>query len=719
MKPDFTGWATVYGIECADGRTIKHNAFLHQDNTKVPLVWSHQHDDPEKVLGHAFLYHKEEGVYTEAFFNDSPAGQNAKFAVQHGDVDSLSIYANRLKETNKNVSHGNIKEVSLVLSGANSEAKIDNVYMRHGDSVETLEGEAIIYTGEKILVHSDDENDNHEGGDEDSELDAQDVLESLDEEQSEIIHDLLEAALTHSEEGPEEHLVQAVFNSLTEEQQVVIHGLIGDALAQEENSTEGANSMPTLQHEGKTVKDVFDAMTEEQQNVVYFLIAQAIEENGGSAEHSEPDTQFIAHAIQEGFANMPRNLFESHGSGKSGEPDVTLSHDDLAAIMTEAKKPGSTLKEAFLAHAGTYGIDDIDVLFPDAKALTNTPDVIGRRTEWVAGVLNGARHSPFSRIKSLAVDITADEARAKGYVKGNLKKEEVIKLLKRVTTPTTVYKKQKLDRDDIIDIVDLDVVVWLKAEMRLMLDEEIARAILIGDGREPDDEDKIDEEKLRPIAWDHEMYAHPVTLPTNVSGDALVESILRSRKHYKGTGNPTMYTTDDILTDLMLLKDNDGRRHYKTEEELAAALRVKNIVVVEVMESTPDLLAILVNIADYTIGADKGGQISMFEDFDIDYNQEKYLIETRISGCLTKPKSAVVIKRTSGTTVSPTTPTFNQATNTITIPTVTGVSYYIDDEVVTGNVTITQTEDVEARPNAGYNFPHNTDADWTFAYVAP
>jgi HK97 family phage major capsid protein len=338
--------------------------------------------------------------------------------------------------------------------------------------------------------------------------------------------------------------------------------------------------------------------------------------------------------------------------------------------------------------------------------------------EWVAGILNGVRKSPFSRIKSMAVDITADEARAKGYVKGNLKKDEIVKLLKRVTTPTTIYKKQKLDRDDIIDIVDLNVVAWIKAEMRVMLDEEIARAILIGDGREVDDEDKIDEEKIRPIAYDDDMYSHKVTLPSNVSGDAIVEGILRSRKNYKGTGNPTMYTTDDILTDLILLKDTTNRRLYTTETELAAALRVREIVVVEALETTPDILAILVNISDYTVGADKGGEISMFEDFDIDYNQEKFLIETRMSGCLVKPKSAVVVRRTSGTTVSPTTPSFDQATNVITIPTVTGVQYFIDDAPVTGDVTITQTEDVEARPAAGYNFPHNTDADWTFAYTA-
>jgi hypothetical protein len=697
-------------------------AFQHQDQMKVPLVWAHQHNDPENVLGHAILEYRDKGVYARAFFNDSPRGEASRIAVEHGDYDSLSIYANKLREDNsKNVLHGDIKEVSLVLAGANPGAKIDNVYLRHGDSVETLEGEAILYTGEHILMHSDeDDNDNDEDGDDDvTELDVQEVLESLNDTQSEVIHGILEAALTHTEADLDDGLVQTVFNSLTEDQQAVVHDMLGEALEHAENSTEGVN-MTTLQHEGKTVQDVFNTFNEEQKNVFYFLLAEAVDKAGsGSAAHSEIDTNFIAHSIQEGFANMPRNLFETHGSGaRAGVKEESLSHDQLAAILTDAKKPGATLKESFLSHATEYGIENIDYLFPDAKTLSNSPEIISRRMEWVAGILNGVRKSPFSRIKSMAVDITADEARAKGYVKGNLKKDEIVKLLKRVTTPTTIYKKQKLDRDDIIDIVDLNVVAWIKAEMRVMLDEEIARAILIGDGREVDDEDKIDEEKIRPIAYDDDMYSHKVTLPSNVSGDAIVEGILRSRKNYKGTGNPTMYTTDDILTDLILLKDTTNRRLYTTETELAAALRVREIVVVEALETTPDILAILVNISDYTVGADKGGEISMFEDFDIDYNQEKFLIETRMSGCLVKPKSAVVVRRTSGTTVSPTTPSFDQATNVITIPTVTGVQYFIDDAPVTGDVTITQTEDVEARPAAGYNFPHNTDADWTFAYTA-
>lgn len=728
MEPDFSGWATKNGLKCSDGRTIMGGAFKHQDKMKVPLVWGHQHNDIDQVLGHAILENRNEGVYTYGFFNDSEKGKSAREAVKHGDVGSLSIYANKLREENKNVLHGDIKEVSLVLAGANPGAVIDNVYIRHGDEVSTLEGEAIIYTEEALVLHHSD------GGNEaeEKELDTQEVLNSLTEDQKTVVHGLLEAALTHNTEDPENLQVQTDFEALTEEQQQVVHSLIGEALEHSSTSIEGVTVTTNLQHAGaagtQTVQEVVDSMSPEQQKVLYFLIEKGVEKATAgapaAAAHSDEDTKALIHtAIQEGLENMSRNVFEQNNKNK-GASEATLSHDQLSTILEDAKKNGS-LKDSFLSHAVSYGIEDIDILFPDAQSITSAPDVIGRRTEWVAAVLGNSKHSPFSRIKSTAVDLTADEARAKGYVKGNLKKEEVIKLLKRVTTPTTVYKKQKLDRDDIIDITDLDVVSWLKAEMRVMLDEEIARAILIGDGREADDEDKINEDHLRPIAWDDEMYSHSVTVPSNVSGDALVESILRARKYYKGTGTPSLYTTDDILTDLILLKDKIGRRQYNTEAELAAALRVDKIIVVEVMESTPDILGIIVNIADYTIGADKGGQVSMFDDFDIDYNQQKYLIETRISGCLTKPKSAVVVKRTSGTTVTPTAPAFDQATNTLTIPSITGVEYYdvtsttgTDTLLTAGNKTITETTDVEARPATGYNFPHNTDADWTYPYTA-
>lgn len=676
MEPDFSGWATKWNIRCSDGRTIMPEAFTHMDGTKVPLVWQHTHGDSDNILGHAILSAKPEGMWVDGYFNETPKAQNAKMSVQHKDIDSLSIYANRLVEKSKQVFHGIIREVSLVLTGANPGAKIENVRVAHAfdDEIETLDDEAVIYTG-LTLAHSDN-----------NESETMDI---------------------------EDKTVQDIYETMNEEQKTVLQYMVGVALDSAEDDGEEVSHAD----EDATVKDIYDAMTDAQKTVVHYMIGLALEQ-AGEAKHSDESN----HPFYQKDNGMPRNIFEQNDNSYDGP---SLSHSDLETITENAKKVGS-LKEAFLEHAESlgYGIDDIDFLFPDAKNLQNTPELIARRTEWVKKVLDAAKHSPFSRIKSTAFDLTAEQARAKGYAKGNLKKEEVIKLLKRVTTPTTVYKKQKLDRDDIIDITDLDVVAWLKWEMRFMLEEELARAILIGDGREPDDPDKIDEDKLRPIAWDNEMYAHPVTVPANIGADAIVESVLRARKFYKGTGTPTFYTTDDILTDMILIKDRIGRRLYATEAELAAALRVDSIVVVEPMEDTPDILGIIVNMADYTIGADKGGQLSMFDDFDIDYNQEKYLIETRASGMLTKPKSAVVIKRTSGTTVTPVAPAFDSATNTITVPSIAGVSYFdvtnpiADSELADGSaVVIDKTTDVEARPDSGYNFPHNTDADWTFAYT--
>jgi HK97 family phage prohead protease len=751
-KPDFSGYATKNGLKCSDGRTIMPGAFKHNDTMRVPLVWQHLHNEPENILGHAILENREDGVYAHAYFNSSEKAQTAKIAVKHGDITMLSIYANNLTQSGKNVLHGDIKEVSLVLSGANPGAKIDNVNLMHGDgSLDELDDEVIIHTGLE-LEHSDDEQEQEPSNEQEQEqekpavelaaepvvepvveptpvdaspaekeeLTNQEVLDTLDEDQKAVVYDLLGEALEHAETSAlDQGLVQSVFESLNEEQEAVVRELIGGAL--EHANTQGEDMTTELQHAGeKTVKDVFDSMTEEQKNVVYFMIGEALEEAGSGDSDSElkqsDNSEAIMHALQEGFESMSRNAFQNNGVGVA-EERPTLTHSQLETIVEDAKKVGS-FKEAFLSHAGTYGIDNIDVLFPDAQSLRNAPDVLGRRQEWVTDVLGGAKHSPFSRIKSTAVDLTADEARAKGYVKGNLKKDEIIKLLKRVTTPTTIYKKQKLDRDDIVDITDLDVVAWLKAEMRLMLDEELARAILIGDGREVDDEDKIDEEKIRPIARDVDMYAHSITVASELSADAIIESVLRTRTYYKGTGTPTFYTTDAILTDLILLKDKVGRRLYETEASLAAALRVSKIVTVEVMESAPDILGIVVNMADYTIGADKGGQISMFDDFDIDYNQQKYLIETRVSGALTKPKSAIVIKKTLGVVVTPQTPSFNGATNTITVPSVAGVVYYNAETgaQISGSVVISETTEVEARPDTGYSFPHNTDADWTYVY---
>ncbi|WBF79057.1 major capsid and protease fusion protein [Arthrobacter phage Hankly] len=654
-KPDFSGWATRSDIVCSDGRTIKDNAFKHQDKIRVPLVWQHQHNTPENVLGHAILENRQGGVYCYGYFNATDAANHISKSLVNGDLDSLSIYANGLRQSSKKeVLHGNITEVSLVLKGANEGAKIENVYIKHSDDhYEPIEDEGIIYSM-LPLEHSD---------------------------------------------------------------------------------TQGDEQMPDLEHaedQKKTVKEVLDTLTEEQKEAVYYMVGEALDENAEDdedAEHgdkegssfSEEDLkEIIKHAYTEGAEEMARNVFDqTKGNGPADE--TVLAHADALEIATKSMSnlaKYGTLQESVLAHAQEYGIENIEILFPDAKAISNSPEIIGRRTEWVAEVLTKTKHSPFSRIKSTAVDLTADEARAKGYVKGNLKKEEIIKLLKRVTTPTTIYKKQKLDRDDIVDIVDFNVVVWLKAEMRLMLDEELARAVLIGDGRESDDEDKVDEDKIRPIAYDADMYAHQVVVASDLAPGEIVETVLRTRTYYKGTGTPTFFTTDAILTDLILEKDKVGRRLYETEQSLAAALRVDKIVTVEVMEDAPDIVGIIVNLADYTIGSDKGGEVNMFDDFDIDYNQQKYLIETRVSGALTKPKSAVVIKRTLGTVVSPVSPSYDGATHTITIPSIAGVVYSIDGETVTGDVEIMETTDVEARPATGYSFPPNTGRDWTFVYTA-
>ena len=570
MKFDFSGYATKNDLKCADGRTIRHNAFKDNDGHTVPLVWQHIHNDPGNVLGHAVLENRDDGVYTFCKFNDTPAGQNAKLLVQHGDITSLSIYANKLVQKGQDVIHGAIREVSLVLSGANPGALIDNLSISHSDGGYTdVDDEAIIYTGLPI---------------------SEEELEHEDKEEKKDMS----------------------------------------------------------QNGSKTVQDVFDSMSEEQKNVVYAMLAQVTEDvkHGYYDEEDE-----LEHDNLGGGYNMKRNVFDNDQNNEGG---AVLNHSQIKAIFEDAQKTGS-LKESVLAHAQTYGIEDIDILFPDAKTLTPTPDFISRRMGWVPGVINGTHHSPFSRIKSVHADITADEARAKGYVKASLKTEEVFGLIQRVTTPTTIYKKQKLDRDDIIDITDLDVVAWLKKEMRMMLDEELAKAVLIGDGREPGSPDKIKEEHIRPIYKDADMYAHKVTLDNKVDTDDIVEAIIRSRKHYKGSGNPVLYTTTDLLTDMLLSKDQMGRRLYSTEAELASALRVSSIVEVEVMDGVSradddesvdlDLLGIIVNLKDYNMGADKGGQVSMFDDFDIDYNQYKYLIETRCSGALTKPKSAIVIEK--------------------------------------------------------------------------
>lgn len=581
-KFDFSGWATKANIKCADGRTIMPDAFKHNNGKTVPLVWNHQHNDPNEVLGHALLENRKEGVYAYCTFNDTESGQVAKKLVQHGDVDALSIYANQLKELMSHVIHGNIREVSLVLAGANPGASIQNV-IKHG---EEFDDEAEIYTGENIeMMHSGCETSNSSEEDDKKKKKKEDELE-------------------HSKENPNN----------------------------EEKKDDGE----------KTVADVFNTLNEDQKTVVYAMLGHVLNDDGAASENKGGDE------------DMKHNVFDQDETKQDG----VLSHDAMNTIITDAKRYGS-LKESFLAHAGDYGINDIDWLFPEARTLNTPPEFIKRDTGWVQKVMNSTKHSPFSRIKSMFADITEDDARAKGYIKGKLKKEEVFGLLKRTTTPTTIYKKQKLDRDDIIDITDFDVVSWLKGEMRMMLDEEIARAILVGDGRLASSDDKINEQNIRPIWTDSDLFTVKAAVNiTSTSTDEekakeFIRTVIKSRKNYKGSGEPTLYTTEDVLTDCLLIEDTNGRVIYDSIAKLATTLRVKEIVTVPVLENlsrqdsdgnTLGLMGLIVNLADYNVGADKGGAISMFDDFDIDYNQQKYLIETRCSGALIKPYSAIALE---------------------------------------------------------------------------
>ena len=572
MKYDFSGWATRNNIKCSDGRTILRDAFKHNDGQTVPLVWNHQHNESANVLGHAVLENREEGVYAYCTFNDTEAGKNAKLLVEHGDVTALSIYANQLKQNGSNVMHGTIREVSLVLAGANPGAFIDSI-IRHG---EFCEDEAVIYTGENL-------------------------------------------SLEHADQKPSDK-------------------------AGEDNKGDGK----VEGNKEKTIKDVVDSMSEEQKNVLYALVGQALEGKEMAQSAIEENNNIEDGGEQE----MKHNVFE----GRETDKKDVLSHDAMETILKDAKRYGS-LKESFLAHANDYGIKEIEWLFPDAKNVNMPPDFIKRDDSYVQKVMRGVHHVPFSRIKSMHADITADQARAKGYIKGKLKKEEVFTLLKRTTTPTTIYKKQKLDRDDVVDITDFDVVAWLKMEMRMMLDEEIARAILVGDGRLSSDDDKINEMCIRPIATDADLYCvkAKVSVAAAATEDeiakAFIRTVIKSRKEYKGSGSPTLFTTEDVLTNCLLLEDKNGRIIYDTVEKLATALRVKEIVTVEVMEGAKTkveeqekpLMALMVNLVDYYVGADKGGAVNMFDDFDIDYNQQKYLMETRCSGALVKPYSAIAV----------------------------------------------------------------------------
>ena len=594
---DFAGWVTKNDLLCTDGRTIRRDAFKDCDGIEVPLVYHHDHSDPTNILGKVLLENRPEGVYGYGFFNDTEKAQHSKEAVKHGDIKYLSIYANKLKQNAGDVLHGMIREVSLVMTGANPGAKIETC-LGHA---EEFDEEAIITTGE-MLMHEED------------------------------------TELEHAE----------------------------DTAAKAEDAKENNDDSD------ETIEDVFNTLNEKQKKAVYALIGLAIQ-----------DKEEAKHEDEEGDDSMKYNAFENQAAPVKNY----ISHEDFKTILADAKRCGS-MKEAVLAHMEnedgvlyhsfpdggvptdgmtgpsqstaeqTYGFRDPDMLFPEYKSLNNPPEWIKRDTGWVAKVMGKVGHTPFSRIKSVFADITEDEARAKGYMKGNLKKDEVFTLLKRQTDPQTIYKRQKMDRDDIIDITDFDVVRWIKAEMRVMLDEEIARAILIGDGRQNSSDDKISELHIRPVVSDAPLFTVPCTVtveanatPSDIA-EAFIEAAIRNRRFYKGSGNPDLYTTSELLTEMLMLKDGIGHRLYKTREELATALMVNSIIEVEVMEgfqlNSKPFLGVIVNLADYRVGADKGGALELFDDFDIDYNQYKYLLETRISGALVKPFSALAFTQTTG-----------------------------------------------------------------------
>lgn len=582
---DFSGWATRNDLKCSDGRVIRRDAFKHDDGIKVPLVWNHQHNDPRNVLGHAWLENRPEGVYTYGFFNDSESGEIGKILVKHGDICALSIYANQLQQRGCDVLHGEIREVSLVHAGANPGAFIDSM-LKHG---EDSDDEAIIYTGMPLY-------------------------------------------LSHSDADKQEDKAD-------------------DGEKKETSEKKDEPEKKTDSDEEKTVADVINSMTEEQKNVMYAMIGQAMDDQGESDPESEDNNDDDSKG---GTNTMKHNVFDKDDRQKEKvlvhSDGSEVSSEEISTIFGDIKRYGS-LKDSVLAH----GIDNVDYLFPDAQTLANTPEFIQRDTGWVKKVMSGVHHTPFSRIKSIFADITEDDARAKGYFKGKLKKEEVFGLLKRTTTPTTVYKKQKMDRDDVVDITDFDVVAWLKSEMRMMLDEELARAYLIGDGRLASSDDKINEQNIRPILKDEELYTIQATVSVQSSATEddkareFIRTAIKARKNYKGSGQPTLYTTEDILTDCLLLTDTTGRDLYTDVAQLAKKLRVKEIVTVPVMEGVNGknggaLMGIIVNLADYNVGADRGGAVNMFDDFDIDYNQQKYLIETRCSGALIKPYSAIALE---------------------------------------------------------------------------
>ncbi len=658
MEPDFSGYATRAGLKCSDGRTITPEAFKHMDGKTVPLVWQHDHSGPEKILGHAILRHVADGMRSDAFFNETAAGQAAKALVLHGDVKFLSIYANQLVEKSKQVLHGMIREVSLVLAGANPGAFIDNVRIAHSaDDIEILEDEAIIHTGIEIEI----------------------TVAKTEDKSDSVEH----------KDNPN---VRAVYESLNDEQKQLFHTMVAEALAsQQDDAAEHSDG------EDKTDEDK-------------------------DLEHKEG-------------TEVTRNVFDQTDATK-GATGPVISHADVQAIFANGKKLGSFREaiHAFLDEKGLqHGINDIDLLFPDAKMVMDAPEWDKRRTEWVSVVLNGTRKTPFSRIKTMTANLTLLAARAKGYVKGALKKEEFFGITKRTTGPTTVYKKQSLDRDDVVDIQDFDVVAWLWGEIRMMLEEEVARAILIGDGRDVDDDDKIADpagnasgDGIRSILNDHDYYAQTVNVnldDANSSYLEFIDAVIETRRYFKGTGLPTMFTTEVHLAKMLTLRSSlTGMRMYRNLDELATELRVSSIIPVEPMEELPDVLAILVNLADYNVGTNKGGEITRFDDFDIDYNKLKYLMETRLSGALVKVKSALIYKKVGGsdTLVVPNAPTFVSSTGVVTIVATTGITYKNKNTGATLSTGAQAALDpgasitVVAVSNSGYYQTDNINDEWTF-----
>ena len=668
-KPDFAGYATKAGLKCSDGRTIMPAAFQHMDGAKIPLVWQHLRDDPENVLGHALLEARQDGMYAYGYFNKTQKAQAAKESVEHEDVDSLSIFANQLVERSKQVTHGVIREVSLVLAGANPGAKIDYINIQHGDgSTDVSDEDAIIRMNLQLdeVQHSDPEDE----GEEDDETDEEDETDGDDD---------LEHALDDMKIG-----------------------------------------------------EILDGMSTEEQNVVSYLVGLALNSVSPDAQHSDKSAEGGDLTHKEGADEMSRNVFDQNAATKETKENE-LTHDAIKGIVEDAVRLGS-LRAAAKNYALQHGVENIDVLFPDAKPATGVIELEKRRTEWVASVLNGTRHTPFSRIKTFTADLTQEEARAKGYVTGNYKLEEWIGVTTRTTSPTTVYKKQKLDRDDILDITDFDIVAFLKAEMRLMIEEEIARAILIGDGRSAASADKIKDPQggnegtgIRSILNDHELFVTTVYVnvddadPAGLGYEEVVDAVMDGMEFYKGTGTPSFYTTIPQINKFLKSRDQMGRRYYRNKQEVADALGVSAIYNVEPMKEIDDLIGIIVNLDDYNVGTDRGGELNMFDDFDIDYNQEKYLLETRMSGALVRPKSAIVIRMVPAADVlaKPVKPQFDSSTGVITIPTVTGVVYKDG-----AGVTLTagaQTAlaagantTVYAVPASGYFFSDNQQDSWYF-----